>query len=105
MSQNQDGRVLTCVYCGHEYPQDTPAWGNQVLTDHIKICEKHPMRKAEKTISELEVKLARYRLASQKLLRAAKDLNKYLPVESGNSKICNARRIIEQYEERLKKKD
>lgn len=41
------GRVLTCVYCGHEYPQDTPAWGNQVLTDHIKACEKHPMRKLE----------------------------------------------------------
>lgn len=37
-------RVLTCVYCGHEYPQDTPAWGNQVLTDHIAQCERHPMR-------------------------------------------------------------
>jgi len=41
------GRVLTCVYCGHEYPQDSPAWGNQGLTDHIKVCEKHPMRKLE----------------------------------------------------------
>lgn len=39
-----NARVLTCVYCGHEYPQDTPAWGNQVLTDHIAQCEKHPMR-------------------------------------------------------------
>jgi hypothetical protein len=38
-------RVLTCVYCGMEYPQDTPAWGDKVLTDHIKICEKHPMKK------------------------------------------------------------
>lgn len=37
-------RTLTCVYCGHEYPQDTPAWGSQVLTDHIAECEKHPMR-------------------------------------------------------------
>jgi hypothetical protein len=41
------GRVLTCVYCGKEYPQGTPAWGNQVLTDHIKVCEKHPMRQLE----------------------------------------------------------
>ncbi len=41
------GRILTCVYCGHEYPQDTPAHGSQVLTDHIKVCEKHPMRKLE----------------------------------------------------------
>lgn len=37
-------RVLTCVYCGHEYPQDTPAHGDKVLTDHIAACEKHPMR-------------------------------------------------------------
>lgn len=40
-------RVLTCVYCGHEYPQDTPASGNEVLTDHIRQCEKHPMRLIE----------------------------------------------------------
>ena len=38
-------RVLTCVYCGHEYPQDTPASGDQVLTDHILQCEKHPMKR------------------------------------------------------------
>jgi len=38
-------RVLTCVYCGMEYPQDTPAWGNKVFIDHIKVCEKHPMKK------------------------------------------------------------
>ncbi len=38
-------RVLTCVYCGMEYPQDTPSWGDKVLTDHIKVCEKHPMKK------------------------------------------------------------
>lgn len=44
MSEN---RILTCVYCGQEYPQETPAWGNEVLTEHIKICEKHPMRKLE----------------------------------------------------------
>jgi hypothetical protein len=38
-----NNRILTCVYCGHEYPQDTPAHGSQVLTDHISACEKHPM--------------------------------------------------------------
>jgi hypothetical protein len=39
-----EGRILTCAYCGHEYPQDTPAHGDKVLTDHIAGCEKHPMR-------------------------------------------------------------
>lgn len=38
------GRILTCVYCGHEYPQDTPAFGSKVLTDHIASCDQHPMR-------------------------------------------------------------
>lgn len=46
-------RILTCVYCGHEYPQDTPAHGNQVLTEHIKVCEAHPLRKAEADIAIL----------------------------------------------------
>jgi hypothetical protein len=37
--------TLTCVYCGHAYPEGTPPHGSQILTDHIKVCEKHPMRK------------------------------------------------------------
>lgn len=41
-----EGRILTCVYCGHEYPQDTPAHGDKILTEHISACEKHPMRAA-----------------------------------------------------------
>ena len=48
-----NGRTLTCVYCGHEYPQDTPAAGSEVLTKHIKVCDHHPMRKAEADIALL----------------------------------------------------
>ncbi|OGV45174.1 MAG: hypothetical protein A2017_06445 [Lentisphaerae bacterium GWF2_44_16] len=47
-------RVLTCVYCGVEYPQDTPSHGAEILTEHIKVCEKHPMREAEAKIAKLE---------------------------------------------------
>ena len=50
-------RILTCVYCGHEYPQDTPAHGSQVLTDHIKVCKAHPLRKAEADIALLRAAL------------------------------------------------
>lgn len=55
--------VITCVYCGHAYPAGTPASGADVavLTNHIKICPKHPMRlleeeilKLKKTISQLQ---------------------------------------------------
>jgi len=45
------------VYCGHEYPQATPAWGNEILTEHIRTCPKHPMRKAEADIALLRAAL------------------------------------------------
>ncbi len=46
-------KTLTCVYCGMAYPEGTPPYGAQILTDHIKVCEKHPMRQAEATIFKL----------------------------------------------------
>ena len=45
--------VLTCVYCGQEYPEGTPPHGSKVLTDHIRVCEKHPMRKLEEENKKL----------------------------------------------------
>jgi hypothetical protein len=36
-------QVLTCVYCGHEYPPGTPKSNHESLTAHIEVCEKHPM--------------------------------------------------------------
>ncbi|MCY1353970.1 hypothetical protein D9M69_403250 [compost metagenome] len=51
-------RVLACVYCGHEYPQHTPTAGHQALTDHIRICGKHPLRDAELAIARLHSALA-----------------------------------------------
>ena len=37
-----DERVLTCVYCGHEYPPGTPASNHAALTAHVAVCEQHP---------------------------------------------------------------
>lgn len=45
--------VITCVYCGHQFPGGTPAAKHKLLTDHIKICQKHPMREAEAKIQLL----------------------------------------------------
>ncbi len=39
--------TLTCVYCGMAYPPGSPTHGAAVLTEHIKVCEKHPLRAAE----------------------------------------------------------
>jgi len=50
--------TLTCVYCGMAYPEGTPPHGSQVLTDHIKVCEKHPMRQVEADKARLRKALA-----------------------------------------------
>jgi uncharacterized protein len=56
MSENET-RTLTCVYCGMAYPEGTPPHGSKVLTDHIRVCEKHPLRKAETAIAKLRAAL------------------------------------------------
>ena len=50
--------TLTCVYCGMAYPEGTPPHGAQILTDHIKICKKHPLREAEAKITKLRTALS-----------------------------------------------
>lgn len=45
--------ILTCVYCGEAYPEGTPPHSEKILTDHIKVCKKHPMRQAEVIIQKL----------------------------------------------------
>lgn len=45
--------TVTCVYCGHSYPDQTPTHGSEILTDHIRVCPKHPLRKAEADITLL----------------------------------------------------
>ena len=45
--------ILTCVYCGEAYPEGTPPHGAQILTEHIKVCEKHPMAKLRKALADL----------------------------------------------------
>lgn len=50
MAELETSRIVTCVYCGHEYPNGTPSSQNLLLTEHIKVCEKHPMRLAEKQL-------------------------------------------------------
>ena len=58
MKTEKDETVVTCVYCGHEYPEGTPTAKADLLTAHIKVCEKHPMREAEARIERLRKALA-----------------------------------------------
>jgi hypothetical protein len=40
-------RVLRCAFCDEKYPDGTPATQHELLTAHVKICPKHPMRVVE----------------------------------------------------------
>src|ERR1041385_714296 len=49
--------IITCVYCGQAYPENTPTHGADVavLTEHIKTCKKHPMRELEQRLAESKI--------------------------------------------------
>lgn len=50
---DEPSTVVTCVFCGAPYPSGTPTHGAQILTEHIRVCEKHPMRKLESDNAKL----------------------------------------------------
>ena len=52
-----NGQIITCVFCGQEYPIGTPTHGSAILTEHIKVCERHPLRKAESDVAMLRAAL------------------------------------------------
>ena len=54
-----DHSVVTCVYCGMEYPDGTPAAKAKILTEHIKVCTSHPMHAVTKERDELKRALDR----------------------------------------------
>ncbi len=64
-------RVLTCVYCGHAYPPGSPEHGAEVLTEHIKVCEKHPIREMEAELATLKSASARSPVGNRDLQRRA----------------------------------
>lgn len=49
VSQNYEGppsppqqTVVTCAWCGYEFPPNTPTANHKILYDHALVCEKHP---------------------------------------------------------------
>lgn len=52
-----------CAYCGKKYPKGTPKSQNELLTAHIKVCEKHPLRVAEWKNKALEEQVKTLRKA------------------------------------------
>lgn len=79
--------TLTCVYCGHEYPQGTPASGSEVLTEHIKQCEKHPMKNLRNALADLVGASTRIELVRLKavMLTLPDDENRRLALRGINA--------------------
>ena len=50
-----------CAYCGEQYPLDDKA--ASAVSEHIKSCKKHPMRKLE---YEWDAKATKYRVERDK---------------------------------------
>ena len=53
-----DNNVVTCAYCGHQYPDGTPTAKAEALTEHIKVCSLHPMQEEKKKVDMLRSALA-----------------------------------------------
>ena len=51
--RNYGASKIRCVYCGMIFPKVIPPYGTQILTDHIKVCKKHPMYGVEGKIEKL----------------------------------------------------
>lgn len=53
-----NARNVACAFCGHEYGEGTPKFQNDTLTEHIKVCPKHPMRQIEFELEEYEKRIS-----------------------------------------------
>jgi hypothetical protein len=52
----REGQELRCAFCGQPYPPGTPGHNDTALVEHIRTCEKHPMRALE---AKLEMAMAK----------------------------------------------
>ncbi len=60
-------RVLTCAFCGEAYPPGTPESNHEALTEHVRVCTKHPMREAEAEIARLRQEIQDLRTYDREL--------------------------------------
>jgi hypothetical protein len=59
-AQKKD-QVIRCAFCGHAYPPGTPTHQADLLTEHIAVCEAHPVgKKLRKVTLERDEAQANY---------------------------------------------
>jgi hypothetical protein len=60
--------VLSCAFCGEEYPPGTPSSQDELLTAHIFRCPVHPLRRRLATMIRI---IARWEKAPNAALKRA----------------------------------
>lgn len=61
--QDITSKDTCCAYCGAAYPKGTPRFGDNALTEHIKVCPEHPMRECERQLEVVRAELERVQRA------------------------------------------
>ena len=54
----ENERILTCVFCGHQYEPGTPASNHEALRAHVAVCEQHPAAEFRRRAEVAEARLA-----------------------------------------------
>lgn len=49
----RESQRVTCVYCSMAYPPGTPESQHDLLSAHIRVCTKHPMREVETKVAAM----------------------------------------------------
>lgn len=44
IAMQNDDKLLTCVFCGHQYPPGTPESNHASLKAHVAVCPDHPAK-------------------------------------------------------------
>lgn len=91
-------RVVTCIYCGKEYPGGTPTSQDQRLTQHIKVCKKHPLRNAERRNQNLSQSLVEAKLDRDRAVLEAREIIKN--VGAASTKNHNHARLAREWMQR-----
>lgn len=98
--------VLTCAFCGEEYPADTPPSQHDALTAHVRVCVRHPMRAVEQERDALAARVTALEHALDiETLRQYHDLSFADPPsyhESGVTDLWACDVCIEKFIERAK---
>ena len=86
----REQRVLTCAFCGAEYPPGTPESNDAALTAHVRVCPKHPMRETEAEVSRLTDALDTAETCRESLRKGLEQASEQIAEMTAEAKVATA---------------